>query len=210
MWGPYFRTWLEWRARTIRTWLEGAAKISRERRPGIKVGVYVGSWYTTYYTVGVNWGAEEFAPGYDWMSPNYPTTGYAGLLDWISTGCYYPIATRVQAQEAGLDDSYTVQAAAELSTRAAGDMAFVYAGLYVLDYKGAPAAFREAIRAARTSSHGVMLFDLSQLEEYGWWGLLEEEFATPRPAPHDVPDLLTSVRALRRALTVGSRNTLVQ
>ena len=72
------------------------------------------------------------------------------------------------------------------------------------------AAFREAIRTARTSSHGVMLFDLSQLEEYGWWGLLEEEFATPRTAPHDVPDLLTSVRTLRRALSVGARNTLAQ
>jgi uncharacterized lipoprotein YddW (UPF0748 family) len=205
IWGPYFRQWLEWRARTIRTWLEDAVKIVRQKRPAAKVGAYVGSWYTTYYSVGVNWGSEEFAPSYDWMSPTYHTTGYAGLLDWITTGCYHPIATRTQAREAGLDETYTVQAAAELSTRAVSDQAFVYAGIYALDYKGSPEAFREALHAARDHSAGVMLFDLSQIEEYGWWGVLDEEFKQPRTAPHDVPDLLPSVRALGKALAGASR-----
>ena len=26
-------------------------------KPGIKFGVYVGGWYSTYYDVGVNWAA---------------------------------------------------------------------------------------------------------------------------------------------------------
>jgi uncharacterized lipoprotein YddW (UPF0748 family) len=208
VWGPYFRQWLEWRARTIRTWLEAASALAREKRPGIKVGVYVGSWYPSYYTVGVNWGSEEFAPGYDWMTPTYPSTGYAALVDWISTGCYHPIATRAQARAAGLDESFTVQAAGEISSRAVGDMAFVYAGIYLLDYRGAPEAFREALRAARDSSNGVMLFDLSQLEEYGWWPILEQEFPEPRTAPHDVLELLPAVRELRRSLSAGARNSL--
>lgn len=208
IWGPYFKQWLEWRARTIRTWLEDANKIVRERRPGAKIGVYVGSWYETYYTVGVNWGSEEFMPGYEWMSPTYNTTGYAHLLDWMTTGCYHPIASRQQAKNAGLDDSYTVQAAAERSTKAVGDSAFVYAGLYLQDYRGSSAAFREAIQAARGYSHGVMLFDLSQLEDYGWWRVLEEEFREPRTAPHDVPDLLRGVRALRKALSAANRNSV--
>jgi uncharacterized lipoprotein YddW (UPF0748 family) len=208
VWGPYFKQWLEWRARNIRSWLEDASKIVRAKRPQAKIGVYVGSWYPHYYTVGVNWGSEEYFPGYDWMSASYPSTGYAGLLDWITTGCYHPIATREQAREAGLDESFTVQAAAERSTRAVGDLAFVYAGLYVLDYKGSPAAFREAVQAARRYSQGVMLFDLSHIEEYGWWGVLEEEFREPCTAPHDVPALLTAVRSVRRALNTAKGNTL--
>jgi len=208
VWGAYFKQWLEWRARNIRTWLEAANKIVREKRPAAKVGVYVGSWYTSYYTVGVNWGSEEFAPGYDWMSPAYPATGYAGLLDWITTGCYHPVATREQAKNAGLDDSYTVQAAAELSTRAVADVAFVYAGLYVLDYKNSPEAFREAVQAARDYSHGVMLFDLTHIEEYGWWSMLEGMFREPRAAPHDVPELLPAVRSLRKAVAGANRNSL--
>ncbi|HEU4751582.1 MAG TPA: alpha amylase family protein [Armatimonadota bacterium] len=209
IWGPYFKQWLEWRARNIRTWLEEASRIVRAKRPGAKVGVYVGSWYPTYYTVGVNWGSEEFAPGYDWMSASYNSTGYAGLLDWITTGCYHPIATRAQARTAGLDDTYTVQAAAELSTRAVGDNSFVYAGLYLKDYAGSPEAFREALRAARQYSEGVMLFDLVHLEENGWWNVLEEEFRTPRRAPHDVPELLTAVRALRKSLSGANRSLAI-
>jgi uncharacterized lipoprotein YddW (UPF0748 family) len=208
VWGPFFKQWLEWRAKNIRTWLESASKIVRTKRPQAKIGVYVGSWYPSYYTVGVNWGSEEFTPGYEWMSPTYWQTGYAGLLDWITTGCYYPMATRRQARTAGLDESFTVQAAAELSTKAVGDVAWVYAGIYFLDYKGSPEAFRDALRAARAGSHGVMLFDLSQLDEYNWWYVLEEEFRQPRTAPHDVPGLLTSVRDLRKALSGANRNSL--
>jgi uncharacterized lipoprotein YddW (UPF0748 family) len=206
--GPYFKQWLEWRARNIRTWLQEASKIIHTKRPGAKIGVYVGSWYNTYYTVGVNWASEEYAPNLDWMSQGYNLTGYAGLLDWLTTGCYHPIATREQAKNAGLDDSYTVQAAAELSTKAVGDVAFVYAGLYVLDYKGSPEAFREAMAAARGYSHGVMLFDLTHIEEYNWWSILEDEFKEPKKAPHDVPDLLAAVRELRKALSASARNSL--
>ena len=202
--GPYFKQWLEWRALNIRTWLEDASKLVRTKRPGAKIGVYVGSWYTTYYTVGVNWASNEFTPGYDWMSPTYNTTGYAGLVDWITTGCYHPIATRTQARTAGLDDSYTVQAAAELSTRAVGDVAFVYAGLYLQDYRNSPEAFREAMRAARDYSHGVMIFDLVHLEDLAWWNILYDEFRDARKAPHDVPELLPAVRAMRKALSAAN------
>ena len=201
--GPYFKQWLEWRAQNIRTWLEAASKLIRSKRPTAKIGAYVGSWYGTYYTVGVNWACPDFQPGYGWMSDTYSGTGYAPLLDWITTGCYHPVATREQAQMAGLNDNYTVQAAAELSSKAVGDETFLYAGLYVLDYRSSPEAFREAIRAARSYSQGVMLFDLSQLDEYGWWPILEQEFPNSTTAPHDVPGLLQSVRALHHAI-IGS------
>jgi uncharacterized lipoprotein YddW (UPF0748 family) len=206
IWGPYYKQWLEWRARNIRTWLEDASRIFRAKRPGSKIGVYVGSWYGTYYTVGVNWGSDDYAPAYDWMTPSYSSTGYAGLVDWITTGCYHPVATREQARAAALDDSYTVQAAAETSTRAIADAAFVYGGIYLRDYQGAPAAFREALRAARDYSHGVMLFDLVHVEEQGLWPIMEEEFREPRKAPHDVPELLTAMRAMRKALS-SARST---
>ena len=208
VWGPYFKQWLEWRAKNILTWLEQANKVIREKRPGAKIGVYVGSWYKSYYTVGVNWASDEFAPGYDWMSPAYNTTGYAHLLDWITTGCYHPIATREQAKNAGLDDSYTVQAAAELANQAIGDMAFHYAGLYVLDYKGSPEAFLEAIEAARSYSQGVMVFDLTHIEEYGWWNVLEEAFREKKAAPHDVPALLAAVRGVRKSVSTANRQLL--
>jgi hypothetical protein len=88
--GPLYKEWLQFRAATIRGFLEQAAGAVRAARPGAKVAAYVGSWYSSYYEVGVNWAAEEFRAGYDWMTAEYHRTGYGGLLDWITTGCYYP------------------------------------------------------------------------------------------------------------------------
>ncbi len=204
VWGPYFKQWLEWRARNIRTWAEEAAALARQKRPGIRVAAYVGSWFPTYYTVGVNWGSSEYAPRLDWMTSGYAATGYAQLLDWICTGCYYRMATREQAKTAGLDQSFTVQAAAEQSVRAVSDAAFVYASIYAQDYKEAPEAFRLALRAAREHSQGVMLFDLSQIEQYGWWEIIQDELREPKAAPHDVPGLLSAIRELRKAVVQGS------
>lgn len=203
--GPHYKAWLEWRATNIRTWLQQASDIVRSRRPAARIGTYVGSWYPSYYTVGVNWGSPTYRAGYDWMSTGYPATGYADLLDWVSTGCYYPLATREQARAAGLDENMTVEAAAQISTTAVADRAFVYAGIYVQDYRGAPQAFVSAIRAARDNSHGVMIFDLSQLDDYGFWHLLESEFRQERRAPHDVPDLLEGVRQMRDAVELIRR-----
>lgn len=198
--GPYYKEWLEWRAKTISDWLAEAREAALRVRPALGLGVYVGSWYDSYYDVGVNWGSDDYAPALDWMTAGYPATGYAGRLHWLATGCYYPVATRDDARQLGLPEERTVQAAAETSVRAVNDAAFVYAGLYLLDYRGRPEEFRKAVQAALDHSQGVMLFDLVYLEEYDWWNLLSETFPTPRRAPHDVPGLQEGIRQVRRAL----------
>jgi uncharacterized lipoprotein YddW (UPF0748 family) len=199
--GKYFKEWLEWRAKNIKDWLRDAGTIVRIRRPGARLGVYVGSWYPTYFGVGVNWGGEDYAAGYDWMTPTYPTTGYAPLLDYITTGCYYKVATREAARQLGVDENATVEAAANQSLKAVNNAAFVYAGLYLLDYRDRPDDFRKALQSALTNSQGVMLFDLTYLEQYDWWSILEETFTQPLKAPHDIPDLLPALRRAQRALS---------
>jgi uncharacterized lipoprotein YddW (UPF0748 family) len=205
--GPYFKEWLAWRSRTIKGWLQEAVSLVRLRRPTAKVGVYVGSWYSTYFSVGVNWGSDWHRPEYDWTTSNYNETGYASLVDYVTTGCYYPLATKEEARVQGLAEDATVQAAAEISSRAVADASFVYAGLYLLDYKGKPEAFRKALRTALDNSQGVMLFDLSYLEEYNWWSVLTETFPEARRAPHDVPDLLPAIRRARQALTLAAKRS---
>lgn len=204
--GRYYREWLEWRARNIRTWLQEATAIVRYRRPSARCGVYVGSWYRSYYGVGVNWGAEDYAPSplYEWMTPTYPSTGYAGLLDYLTPGCYYKVPTREDARARLLEEGATVEAAAERCVEVVNNSAFVYPGLYLIDYRDRPDDFRKAVRAAREKSQGVMLFDLVYLEQYDWWKHLEELFAEPRQAPHDVADLLPAVRQAHRALVGGA------
>lgn len=198
--GPYFKEWLEWRAKNISDWLQEAVDAIQRRRPGVNSAVYVGSWYQDYYGVGVNWGAPDYAPGYDWMTASYPATGYAPKLSWISTGCYYPVATRDDARQLGVAVEDTVEEAAQRSVRAVNDASFVYAGLQVLDYKDKPEDFRKALQTALQNSQGVMLFDLVYVEEYNWWNILSEVFTAPRRAPHDVPGLLSALQQAKKAL----------
>jgi Domain of unknown function len=178
----------------------------RLRRPSARIGAYVGSWYPDYFNVGVNWGSDGQRPDDDWTTSNYNETGYAGLLDYLTTGCYYPLATRDEARAQGTDQDATVQAAADLSCRAVADDAFVYAGLFLAEYQDRPDEFLKALRAALDHSEGVMLFDLSYLEKYNWWNLLAQSFPTARRAPHDVPDLLPAIRQARQALTLAAKS----
>jgi len=175
--GKYYKEWLEWRARQIKGFAQDAVGLIRSVKPGLAIGNYVGSWYESYYDVGVNWASERFHAGYDWMTPSYNETGIAELFDYMCTGCYYPIPTMAEAKAAGRSQGATVEAAAQLSCKVVDGACPVYASLYLKDYADKPDAFRKAIRAALDHSNGVMLFDLVYLEDYAWWPLLREELA---------------------------------
>ena len=95
--GPYYQQWLVWRAETITSWLDEAARIVRSVRPQAQVAVYVGSWYGDYEKVGSNWAGPDFTAPYHWLTPEYQKTAYADRLDWLTTGCYYVPATVAEA-----------------------------------------------------------------------------------------------------------------
>ena len=55
----YLTKWLEFRAKVIYDFMQKARTAVKGVKPGIKFGVYVGGWYSTYYDVGVNWAASR-------------------------------------------------------------------------------------------------------------------------------------------------------
>ncbi len=193
--GPLYKPWLEFRARVIRDLVAEIAKTARTLKPGIILGTYVGSWYPSYYQVGVNWGSDKTNLRYSWFTPDYPRTGYAEFFDWISTGCYYPVATRTDARQEGLSDRGTVEYAAELSNQAVANGAFVYPGVYVKDYVSHPDVFIRALEAAGKQGQGWMIFDLSYIDEYNWWPVLEKAFSKDMPTPDRNPDVLSAIRS---------------
>jgi uncharacterized lipoprotein YddW (UPF0748 family) len=201
--GPLFKVWLEFRAKVIHDFLREATESLRSMRPDLQFGVYVGSWFTEYYGVGVNWGSEKFPVRLSWASPGYNEAGYAELLDWVSTGCYYPIATREDARAAKKYEGGTVEAAAELSVVAVQNASPVYAGLYALDYVGRPDAFAKAVETAARRSQGVMIFDLSYIYDYGWWNILEKAFSEPAVAPHRLSNITRQLREAEDASRSG-------
>lgn len=201
--GPLYRRWLEFRARVIRDFAREACEAIRAARPSTRVGAYVGSWFTQYYGVGVNWGSEKYPVRAGWATPTYNTTGYAELLDLLCTGCYYPVPTREEARAAGRQEGGTVEAAAELSMRAVANGVPLYAGLYALNYEGRPQDFARAVSVAAARSEGVMVFDVSYIYDYDWWPILEGAFTTAAIPPHDCDDLTAQLRAAYDAVRAG-------
>lgn len=206
--GPYLNQWLTFRAQQVTNWITEASALTRKTRPGAQVGVYVGSWYGDYHKLGSNWAAPDFPAPYSWSTPEYRATGYAGLLDWLTTGCYYYDATVAEAMAKRDPPGATVEAAGQLSNRVVNDAAWTYAGLYALVYNKHPEQFAHAIKAAAASSQGVMVFDLSQIMEYNWWGVIADAFGpgTPQP-PNTAAGLLDTVRQQHAADKAAGKPT---
>jgi uncharacterized lipoprotein YddW (UPF0748 family) len=191
--GPYYSDWLVWRALTIRNWLAQAQAIVKAVRPQATVSVYVGSWYGQYDLLGSNWAADDTNASFDFLTPPYQKTGYAGLLDWLTTGCYYSTATIAEGND-NSEPGASVEGAGQLSNRMVNDHAWVFAGLYMATIGNDPAALARCLQAAAASTQGVMVFDLSQINQYNFWPVFAQAFAQPAQPPQSVPGLLDQIR----------------
>jgi uncharacterized lipoprotein YddW (UPF0748 family) len=195
--GPLYREWLDFRARVIRGLVAEVARAVRSIRPSCKLGAYVGAWYPEYFGVGVNWGSENTDLRYSWFTRDYPETGYAEFMDWISTGCYFPTPTEEDARRQGIYRGDTVEFAAHMSAQAIANGCYVYGGVYVKDYAGDPERFTRAVEAAARQTNGWMVFDLSWIDAFNWWPALEKMSAESPAAspPAAVADLLSAIRS---------------
>jgi len=192
--GPLFRQWLQFRATVISEFLRDVRRTVRRVRAEVQVAAYVGSWFHTYYGMGVNWASERYPVQTPWATPSYSDAGYAEQLDWLTTGCYYPIPTRDQARQRGVNEGATVETAAVISNRVVANAVPVYAGLYVANYEGRPEDFAASLDTAVRRSAGVMVFDCSHVYQHDWWPIIAGVFQRPASTPHSVPGLLSQVR----------------
>lgn len=201
--GPYFDAWLVWRAATIRNFLALVVNKAKGTRPGCLVGTYVGSWYGEYPAYGANWASDDFEAGFRFLTDAYRRTGFASLLDFTITGCYYTVPTIDEAEFYGKPPGATVEAAGQLSNRVVRDHAWMYAGLQLNAFLGRPEALKDCMQAAAATTQGIMIFDLSHnIDQF--WTVFQEAFREPARAPHAVPGLLQEVRKEReRRKTAG-------
>ncbi|WP_324716856.1 alpha amylase family protein [Carboxydochorda subterranea] len=177
--GPWYGAWLQLRAQVIREWMEAARRTVSGTRPGALLGAYAGSWYPVYHEVGVNWASAALASALEHVVPDvrpliprgYPATGYAEILDLFFSGNYYPQVYRHEAEGA---EWKSVEGAARLVDAVTGRVRPTYAGIYLEQYRGRPRRAQEAIRVCREASDGVMVFDASHVEEWGWWDAIGE------------------------------------
>ena len=187
--GPLYKKWLEWRAKVIHDFFYEARAELKKANPKIIVGDYTGSWYPTYYEVGVNWASKDYDPSKDfsWATPDYKNTGYDEALDLYTTGSYYFEVEKSEAkkidttkvvrgeagQGRGNEDWYTVEGSAEMAMKLMKGKVPVYAGLYVEQYAGHPEQFVKALKMCRAKSDGAMIFDIVHVIQHNWWDQLK-------------------------------------
>lgn len=174
----YFRKWLEFRVKVIHDFMEKARQRVKAKNPKISFGVYVGGWYSTYYSVGVNWASPTYntATAYSkWATDTYKNYGYADLMDVILIGAYAS-PTRVYGTS-----EWTVQG---FCTRArdlvkgdskvvggpdVGNGEWATAGDQVVNQ-----AITQSVDAAINACDGYFLFDMIHLKNKNQWSYVKE------------------------------------
>lgn len=188
--GRFFKEWLEFRAAAIKDFVERARETVKSVDPSMEFTNYVGAWYPVYYELGVNWASVQYDPSqdYDWATPEYKYTGFAELFDWLMVGTYFYEVTIEELQEAdrlgartedamgeGREFWYSVEGSSQIARTVTMGVIPIYGSLYVEQYKWKdnPEQFRRAVEMARRETDGVMIFDISHLEDFGYWDYLE-------------------------------------
>lgn len=196
--GRYYDQWMAWRASVVRDFVAEVRKTITAVRPGIRLGMYVGSWYGEYPANGNNYASPKADAGFWFLSRNYRAAGDAPLVDYVIPGCYYTTATIHEAMGKGVGIGNTVEAAGQLVNRLVRDEAWTYAGLSLIDFKDNPEGLANALQAACTATEGVMVFDLSH-DIDAMWPVFARAFSQPARPPH-MTDLMARVRKQRASL----------
>jgi hypothetical protein len=196
--GKFYDAWMLWRALQMRNWVARVRSTVKSLRPSALFGIYGGSWYGEYPVFGSNYGSTSLEAGFDFLTPAYEKTGFAGLLDFLITGCYYSTPTIYQAMVDGKSAGSTIEAAGQLSNRVADDQCWTVAGIALEDFSGNPEGLQHALQAACTATQGVMVFDLSHNIE-PMWPAFAEAFHFKADTPFGAPDILAKVRKLRKS-----------
>ena len=167
------RNWLTFRCKVIHDFIAQAAEKVHGVNPDVRFGVYVGAWFSSYYTSGVNWASSQYdlkanETSYKWVSSNYQKTGFADLLDFIFLGAY-----------AGTDgvhgsSEWTMEGFAKLGAkRLCGAVPFA-AGPDIGNGTGFENGKQEAlipdiVKTMLAASDGLFIFDLCHIRMFDYW-----------------------------------------
>ncbi|HLK15457.1 MAG TPA: family 10 glycosylhydrolase [Fimbriimonadaceae bacterium] len=201
--GPEWDAWLAFRAQTIRNYLSRVRHVLRLANPNAQLGVYSGSDYGSYYSVGSNWASSDLVAGYWALTAGYRPTGYARLLDFLITGAYYRTATVHEALAESAPIGACIEAAGATTNAAVRDATWCVSGISLIDFKDDPVGLMHALAAACASTQGVMVFDLSHNIE-PMWPVFATAFTSHVKPPQSDPAALAWVR--RQRLEVDAKN----
>jgi uncharacterized lipoprotein YddW (UPF0748 family) len=177
--GPLFNLWTAWRATIIQQFVRAAESVVRGTKPGVAFSAYVGGWYHTYWSESVNWAGAKATPNLPWITPEWRQASVAEMYDFLMIGLYYVPVRYFEALEQGSSAWMSVEGGAIQATELVGGATVPVPALLLSLYEGQPDRFRSAVETSLAMLGSVMLFDLSYLDRFDWWGLLQAAVASP-------------------------------
>lgn len=175
---PVQKAWLSFRAKTIHDFVEKAADTVHAVNPNIKFGVYVGAWYSTYYTSGVNWASPRFLAHVKytkWADAEYHKYGFADHCDQMLLGCYAATASIYGSGE------WSMQGFCKLAQDLIlGDAPFA-GGPDVGNPEGwqdggKSAYIPKTVDACINEADGYFVFDLCHIRMHEYWASFKNAF----------------------------------
>ena len=174
----YFKKWLEFRVKVIHDFIVKAREKVKSVNSEINFGVYVGAWYSSYYTSGVNWAS----PKYDtsayypkWATADYKNYGYADHLDYIFLGAYASV-DKIYGSGEWTMEGFCKNGRELLK----GDVPFSggpdIGNSTGWTNGGQAAKILDAIDACINNSDGFFAFDLCHIKMYDYWSAFKTGF----------------------------------
>lgn len=171
------KLWLEFRAKVIHDFVVKAGQRVHSVNPEVRFGAYVGAWYSTYYTSGVNWASPKYDPSadYSWASSKYKDYGYADHCDFMFLGAY------ASADSIYGSGEWTMQGFCEQGKELLmGDTEFAggpdIGNSTGWTEGGQAALIPDVIDACITPGDGFFVFDLCHIKMYDYWDAFKTGF----------------------------------
>lgn len=174
---PFQKAWMSFRVKTIHDFVEKAANTVHVVNPDIRFGVYVGAWYSSYYTSGVNWASPRYdvKKSYSWADSDYKNYGFADHCDQMLLGCYAATSSIYGNTE------WTMEGFCKLAQDIIlGDAPFA-GGPDVGNPTGWTQGDQESkipqtVDACINNADGYFVFDLCHIRMYEYWNAFKKAF----------------------------------
>jgi uncharacterized lipoprotein YddW (UPF0748 family) len=177
--GPLFPQWTAWRASIIQKFVRAAESVVHGTKPAVAFSAYVGGWYPMYWNEGVNWAAAKTTPSLPWITEEWRQASVAEMYDFLMIGLYYTPIRYFEAVNQGSSAWMSVEGGALMANELVGGATAPVPSLLLSLYEGQPDRFRAAVETSLAMLGSVMLFDLSYLERFDWWSVLQTAVASP-------------------------------
>ncbi len=174
------KAWLSFRAKIIHDFVAKAAENVHGVNPDVEFGVYVGAWYSSYYSSGVNWASPRFLTHSKygrWADQDYHNYGFADHCDFMLLGCYAASASIYGSGEWTME-GFCKQAASLLlgDTKYAGGPDV---GNPTGWQNGGKSAYiPKTVDACINNGDGYFVFDLCHIRMFGYWNAFKKAFET--------------------------------